>query len=46
MGLLATMIWQTSPLVIESCGLEIHDFYMTIFLKLLVICKGGDNYYM
>jgi hypothetical protein len=22
--------WQTSPLVIESGGLEIHDFYMTI----------------
>jgi hypothetical protein len=31
MGLLAKMIWQTSPLVIESGGLEIHDFYMTIF---------------
>jgi len=38
--------WQSSPLVIESGGLEIHDFYMTIFLKLLVTCKGGDNYYM
>lgn len=33
MGLLAKMIWQTSPLVIESGGLEIHDFYMTIFFK-------------
>jgi hypothetical protein len=31
MGLFAKMIWQTSPLVIESGGLEIHDFYMTIF---------------
>ncbi len=31
MGLLTKMIWQTSPLVIESAGLEIHDFCMTIF---------------